>query len=132
MTYHGRYNAPADLAGIYAGLDAVWAGDFMEAGANSVWLLPNRIYEGGYFAVPPIAPTGTQTAAWIEARGTGITLAEPLEETLPALLGELIAEPAPLAAARARLAALDSAVFVEPRGHLAGLIGKALAAEVPA
>ena len=132
MTYHGRYNAPADLAGIYAGLDAVWAGDFMEAGANSVWLLPNRIYEGGYFAVPPIAPTGTQTAAWIEARGTGITLAEPLEETLPALLGELIAEPAPLAAARARLAALDSAGFVEPRGHLAGLIGKALAAEVPA
>lgn len=132
MRFHGRYNAPADLADIYAGLDAVWAGDFMEAGANSVWLLPNRIYEGGYFAVPPIAPAGTQTSAWIEARETGMTLAEPLEETLPALLGGLIADNAPLRTARDRLIALDSSVFVEPRGHLAGLIDQALAAEVSA
>ena len=76
VDYHGRYRAPEDLARIYAGLDLVWAGDFMEAGYNSVWLLPNRLYEGGYYAVPPIAPAGTQTAqmdrssqGWIYHRG---------------------------------------------------------------
>ena len=52
MQYHGRYKSPEDLASLYAGLDVVWAGDFMEAGYNSVWLLPNRIYEGGYYATP--------------------------------------------------------------------------------
>jgi len=60
MTYHGRYKSPEDLSSIYENLDVVWAGDFMEAGHNSVWLLPNRIYEGGYYGVPSIAPTGTQ------------------------------------------------------------------------
>jgi succinoglycan biosynthesis protein ExoL len=47
VLFHGRYRAPEDLARIYSGVDLVWAGDFMEAGFNSVWLLPNRIYEGG-------------------------------------------------------------------------------------
>lgn len=130
--FHGRYNAPADLAGIYDGLDAVWAGDFMEAGANSVWLLPNRIYEGGYFAVPPIAPAGTQTAAWIEARQSGLTLAEPLEETLPAAVEALIADAGPLREARGRLLALEPGVFVEPRGFLARRIAEALGEEVRA
>ncbi|MCI4643743.1 MAG: hypothetical protein MRY64_03055 [Hyphomonadaceae bacterium] len=126
VTFHGRYAAPDDLAGIYGGLDAVWAGDFMEAGANSVWLLPNRIYEGGYFAVPPLAPAGTQTAAWIEARATGLTLAEPLEDVLPAQVAALIEDPTPLAAARANLLALDTSVFVEPRGEMVRLTRLAL------
>ena len=61
MIYHGRYKSPEDLSELYSGhLDMVWAGDFMEAGFNSVWLLPNRIYEGGYYCVPAIAPAGTQ------------------------------------------------------------------------
>ena len=65
MTFSGRYRSPEDLAGIYDNLDVVWAGDFMEAGYNSVWLLPNRIYEGGYYCTPSIAPSRTQTAAWL-------------------------------------------------------------------
>ncbi|MEH6412241.1 MAG: glycosyl transferase family 1, partial [Hyphomonas sp.] len=62
MSFSGRYRSPEDLAAIYGGLDLVWAGDFMEAGFNSSWLLPNRIYEGGYYATPAIAPAGTETA----------------------------------------------------------------------
>lgn len=126
VTFHGRYRSPEDLSRIYAGLDVVWAGDFMEAGYNSLWLLPNRLYEGGYFAVPPIAPAGTQTAAWAEARGVGFPLAEDLADTLPRLLERLGAEPAPIRERRARLLALPAATFVAERGELARLIASAL------
>ena len=129
VIFHGRYQAPDDLAEIYAPLDAVWAGDFMEAGANSEWLLPNRLYEGGYFAVPPIAPAGTQTAKWIEAHGTGLLVDEPLKQALPALVSALIADAQPLQAARKRLVEHPTDVFVEPRGEMARLVRKALQTE---
>ncbi|MEL6568201.1 MAG: glycosyl transferase [Pseudomonadota bacterium] len=126
VTFHGRYQAPDDLAEIYAPLDAVWAGDFMEAGANSEWLLPNRLYEGGYFGVPPIAPSGTQTAAWINAQKTGLLIDEPLDTTLPSLLADLIKAPAPLETARERLLTQSTDTFVEPRGEMARLVRSAL------
>ncbi|MCA8899821.1 MAG: hypothetical protein KDA53_01075 [Hyphomonas sp.] len=122
MTYHGRYRSPEDLAGIYAGLDLVWAGDFMEAGFNSVWLLPNRIYEGGYYATPAIAPAGTETAAWVEARRAGFVLAEPLDDSLAGLVSDLLADPRPLADRAARLAGLPASDFVQPNGFLAGML----------
>ena len=89
IKFFGRFSAPEDLAGIYEPLDLVWAGDFMEAGSNSEWLLPNRIYEGGYFAVPPIAPNGTQTERWITERQCGFGIAMDVETSLPALLEDL-------------------------------------------
>ncbi|MEQ1780359.1 MAG: glycosyl transferase [Hyphomonadaceae bacterium] len=122
VRFHGRYRSPEDLASIYAGLDVVWAGDFMEAGYNSVWLLPNRLYEGGYYGVPSIAPEGTQTAAWIEARNVGFTLPENLAATLPQLLTQLSADKSPIADRRARLLALPASTFVAERGELAHLI----------
>ncbi|MEY4782822.1 MAG: hypothetical protein RIR41_757 [Pseudomonadota bacterium] len=124
--FHDRYRSPEDLAAIYAGLDVVWAGDFMEAGYNSVWLLPNRLYEGGYYGVPPIAPAGTQTAAWADTRGIGFTLPEDLATTLPNLFAELAADKAPIVERRARLLALPASNFVAERGELARLIADAL------
>ena len=126
VAFHGRYRSPEDLAGIYSSLDAVWAGDFMEAGFNSLWLLPNRLYEGGYYAVPSIAPAGTQTAAWAEAHGSGFALPEDLAETLPRLIDQMAANPAMLAEKRARLLALPDSTFVAQRGELARLIDEAL------
>ncbi|MFN7054743.1 glycosyl transferase [Hyphomonas sp.] len=122
MSYHGRYRSPEDLAAIYAGLDAVWAGDFMEAGYNSVWLLPNRIYEGGYFCTPAIAPADTETAAWLERHDCGFTLAEPLEKSLPDLARRLLADPAPLRGKAEVLARLPEDAFVQPRGYLLALL----------
>ncbi|MBI1359044.1 MAG: glycosyl transferase [Alphaproteobacteria bacterium] len=120
VEFHGRYTFPTDLARIYSGIDVVWAGDFMEAGYNSVWLLPNRLYEGGYFAVPPIAPSGTQTAKWIDERGVGFSEAEDLSTTLPALIERLVANRDALAARRSKLLDLPVDTFVHPRGaHLA-------------
>ncbi len=127
LTFHGRYRSPEDLAAIYGGLDVVWAGDFMEAGYNSVWLLPNRIYEGGYFAVPAIAPAGTQTAKWILEAGAGFALEEDLTRTLPELIGQLAADRAPIGATRARLLELPAARFIQPHGLLKRILDEALA-----
>lgn len=126
VEFHGRYQAPEDLSRIYSGLDVVWAGDFMEAGYNSVWLLPNRIYEGGYYAVPSIAPEGTQTAKWINARAAGFTVSENLSCTLPGLVRSLIADRGSIAVKRSHLLDLPAATFVAPRGELAELISDAL------
>ncbi|MEZ6013345.1 MAG: hypothetical protein R3C08_15910 [Hyphomonas sp.] len=130
MTFHGRYKSPEDLAGIYSGLDVVWAGDFMEAGYNSVWLLPNRIYEGGYYATPAIAPAGTETAAWIAARSAGFILSEPLEETLAALVSALLADGTRISEYAARLSSCPATDFVQPHGFLSDVLEGLLAGKV--
>jgi succinoglycan biosynthesis protein ExoL len=127
LEFLGRYQAPEDLARIYGDLDLVWAGDFMEAGYNSVWLLPNRLYEGGYYAVPPIAPEGTQTARWITARGIGFTVAEDLGPNLASLIQSLTNDPGRVAVKRSHLLDLPVETFVAPRGELAALIADTLA-----
>ncbi len=126
MSYHGPYQSPADLAGIYAGIDLLWAGDFMEAGYNSVWLLPNRLYEGGYYAVPPIAPADTQTAAWIADKGVGFSAPEDLAVTLPRLTQHLVDDRTPILERRARLLALPTATFVQQLGAHRAVIEAAL------
>lgn len=122
MTYHGKYTSPEGLADIYKSLDIVWAGDFMEAGQNSVWLLPNRIYEGGYYGVPSVAPGGTQTAAWIHAHEVGFTVNEPLNETLPHLIASLAGDRGEIAKYKNNLLSLDEGVFVQPNGFLYNII----------
>jgi succinoglycan biosynthesis protein ExoL len=132
MHYFGRYRAPEDLAAIYRDLDLVWAGDFMEAGTNSVWLLPNRIYEGGYYNVPAIAPAGTETAAWIERHACGFTLPEPLAKTLPELVNNLLANPEPLNERVKRLADLPAETFVQPPGLMSDIVDRVLDRKVAA
>ncbi|MEM1383243.1 MAG: glycosyl transferase [Pseudomonadota bacterium] len=126
MQFHGRFQAPQDLAQIYREVDLVWAGDYYEKGANSLWLLPNRIYEGGYFATPAIAPKGTETGRWIEDRGAGFTVAEPIEHSLSSLLGQLIEDRGAIAESRAKLLTLPRETFVEPAGFIRRLVDAAL------
>ena len=127
MSFAGRYRSPEDLATIYAGLDLVWAGDFMEAGYNSDWLLPNRIYEGGYYATPAVAPATTETGDWIERHACGFTIAEPLDETLPAMIGDVMLDNGPLETCRNRLLAMPNEVFIEPEGFFSEVLERALA-----
>lgn len=128
LSFGGRYHWPDDLASIYGGVDVVWAGDFMDAGRNSDWLLPNRLYEGGWYACPPVAPSASQTGRWVATHGCGFTLAEPLEQTLPALVGALIRDRAPLGTARENLLSLRDDTFIEPVGTLRDLVREAIAA----
>lgn len=76
VTFGGAYH-PAELAELYAGVDFVWGIDFFEAGQNSAWLLPNRLYEGGAFNRPIIAQDGVETARWLATRGAGLIVKDP-------------------------------------------------------
>lgn len=126
MRYGGRYRSPEDLAEIYGAVDLVWAGDFHDAGFNSQWLLPNRIYEGGYFATPAIAPANSETGRWIESREAGFTVHEPLESALPALLKQLANAPDRIAAARGRLTELPRETFIQPADEMRDVINAAI------
>lgn len=131
MVYAGAYRAPEDLPAIYGELDLVWAGDFMDAGFNSVWLLPNRLYEGGWFATPAVAPAGTETAAWIDRHHCGLSVPEPLESTLPALVEKLLTSRQELDRSAEALLALPDEVFVQPPGFLADVVNSVLGDRVP-
>ncbi len=104
LTYRGRYTAE-DLPRIYAGAHFAWAIDFYEAGGNSQWLLPNRLYESLCFSVPPIAAADTETARWLERHEVGVVLPAPIEQHLAAFFGALTADQ--WIALRARADALD-------------------------
>lgn len=127
--FYGRYNAPEDLSEIYAGIDVVWAGDFMDAGANSVWLLPNRIYEGGYYNTPAIAPQGTETARWLEQHNAGFAVPEPLETELPDFIQGLLEHPCQITQNAKVLSGVKDDVFIQPQGFLADILGATVAVE---
>jgi len=86
MRFGGSY-AENDLASVYGTCDITWAIDYSQRGQNSDWLLPNRIYEGSYYNSPAIALAGTETAAWLEARRTGVLLRNPRVELDPFITG---------------------------------------------
>jgi hypothetical protein len=88
MSFHGPYG-PADLPRIYARAHFCWTVDFYDEGANSDWLLPNRLYESLCYGAAPIAVAGVETARWLQARGVGLVLARPLEESLDSFFAGL-------------------------------------------
>jgi succinoglycan biosynthesis protein ExoL len=51
-----------------------WAIDYFEAGQNSDWLLPNRLYEGSAQGAVPIALNSVETGRWLAARDAGLRL----------------------------------------------------------
>lgn len=73
VAFLGPYDS-ADLASHYDGVHFVWGLDFFEAGLNSRWLLPNRLYEGGARNRPVIAQAEVETGRWLAQRGCGVLL----------------------------------------------------------
>jgi hypothetical protein len=82
MVFLGAYDRQSDLAQIYQAVHFTWAIDDYEAGLNSAWLLPNRLYEGGVHGAVPLASTDVETGNWLAAEHAGILLAEPLGAAL--------------------------------------------------
>ncbi|SEK88115.1 succinoglycan biosynthesis protein ExoL [Roseovarius azorensis] len=82
----GPYSYPDDLQAIYAGSDLVWAQDLWQSGANSDWLLPNRIYEASWFGCPSIGVENTETGRKIAGERLGLTIPESSADALVALL----------------------------------------------
>lgn len=91
LRFEGSYR-PEDLQSHYAAVDFCWAIDFFEAGQNSEWLLPNRLYESGAHGVVAIARTNTETARFLQAREIGIVLDEGSADDLVSLLSALTNE----------------------------------------
>ena len=86
MRFAGAYTL-SDLASVYAGCDLTWGVELLHRDHNSRWHLPNRIYEGGYYNSPVIAHAGTEIAAWLNARGTGVLLGDPYTDLEPFIAG---------------------------------------------
>jgi hypothetical protein len=79
LHFGGSYT-PADLQRLYENVHFNWAIDYFEEGANSEWLLPNRIYEGGSFDTVPIALGRTETGRWLKALDLGVLMQDPASE----------------------------------------------------
>jgi glycosyltransferase involved in cell wall biosynthesis len=107
VTFLGAYT-PETLGDIYARCHFAWAVDWFEEGQNSLWLLPNRLYEATAFDVTPIALKGVETGRWLAAHGAGLLIADDAHD-LPARMAAMDAQ---------AHAALRAATRAVPRAHL--------------
>jgi succinoglycan biosynthesis protein ExoL len=108
LRFEGAYE-PEDLPSHYVAVDFCWAIDFFEAGQNSEWLLPNRLYESGAHGVVPIARANTETARFLQARDIGIVLDEGSADDLVSRLSALTDEE--FVGLSARQQALDASTW---------------------
>ncbi len=85
VVYEGEYRGPDEFEAIYSQVHFNWCADFGD-GDNSKWLLPNRLYEGGYFGIPALAIAGHQTGKTVHERQLGFCLDAPYVDSLTRLL----------------------------------------------
>jgi len=111
MLYGGPYASPRDLGAIYGDVHFAWCIDYLDAGLNSDWLLPNRLYEGGLMSVPAIARRDTATSRKVERDDLGWTFAEPLEREVADFIAQL--DVATYEHKRRRLAGESRSQFVD-------------------
>jgi len=76
IAFLGPYRSPGDLPALYGACDLAWLIDRYEAGGNSEWLLPNRLYEGCLHGAVPVALAGTECARLTGALGIGVTVGD--------------------------------------------------------
>lgn len=92
LSFEGPYKNPDDLENIYGDVHFTWAIDMFEEGLNSSWLLPNRIYEGGYYGSVPLVQNHVETGKHAKSLGTGVQLSSPLEPQLIEFFKNLTAD----------------------------------------
>jgi succinoglycan biosynthesis protein ExoL len=133
LVFNGPYANPTELAAIYGGVHFTWAVDYTDAGFNSDWLIPNRIYEGGLHRTVMLARSDTATGDLVRKLELGWTFQEPLAEGVVACLEHLDLHA--YQAARCRVEAVPRSCFVDEKdtagllAHLA-LATKAIRAEM--
>jgi succinoglycan biosynthesis protein ExoL len=87
MRYVGPYKSNK-LGELYAQVHFSWAIDYFEEGLNSVWLMPNRVYEAAAFGVVPLALAAVETGRWLDRNGVGIVV-DDARTDVPAVLDGL-------------------------------------------
>jgi succinoglycan biosynthesis protein ExoL len=123
VRFLGPYDRQHDLAEIYQAVHFTWAIDFYEAGVNSRWLLPNRLYEGGLHGAVPIALASVETGRWLARHDAGVLLDEPLAQNLLRYFSAL--QPATYEASVTCLAAVAREAWVD-EGHDGARLASAL------
>lgn len=118
LTWHEAYAYPGDLGRVYGRLSCVWGQDLWQSGANSDWLLPNRIYEAGYFGCPILAVAGTETGRRVAQDGSGVVLERAQADAILAALNDRDT----LALARRRLQRLPAQRFAQTPAQMAACV----------
>lgn len=90
MHFGGPYTA-TDLPALYGDVHFAWCIDFYEQGANSSWLLPNRLYESAAFGAVPIALASVETGRFLHRHALGMTLATATPDELVARFADMTA-----------------------------------------
>jgi len=111
VIFHGAYDRQRDLADMYRSIHFTWAIDFYEAGQNSAWLLPNRLYEGGAYGAVPLAMAGVETGRWLARENAGILFGDSLAEELLAFFSNL--SPRAYAATRENLQSIPATHWID-------------------
>lgn len=65
VKYLGEYDNRYDLDRLYNQIDISFLFELVLPNTNSKWLLPNRLYESGFYNVPCLAPSDTKTGRFI-------------------------------------------------------------------
>ncbi len=130
IRFEGPYRNPDDLSAIYGEVHFAWAIDYFEAGLNSDWLLPNRLYESCLHGVVPIALSATETGRTLARRDIGIRVDAATPE---ALLAALPLNEEGYAAERARVTARPRSFWVCGPSECTALVARlaALPGEAP-
>jgi len=76
VQFEGPYR-PQELPNLYAGVHFTWAVDYFDAGENSDWLLPNRLYEGACFGSVALARGAVESGRWVADHGAGVVMEDP-------------------------------------------------------
>jgi glycosyltransferase involved in cell wall biosynthesis len=122
VSYLGPFADEAQLAQFYRSAHFAWLADFYEAGANSDWLLPNRLYRSAYYGAVPIALSHVETGRWLEGYGAGLRLDAISAGSLAEALARL--SEADYLAEKARLEAIPTAALVAGRDDCVELVAR--------
>jgi succinoglycan biosynthesis protein ExoL len=89
VDYRGTFSSVAELSTLIVDTHFVWTIDLKHAGANSSWLLPNRLYESVATGTPVLAFKGDACAEHVIARGWGLVLDSLAPEAIRDVLMQL-------------------------------------------
>jgi hypothetical protein len=127
VKYIGTFADEAELGQLYRSTHFAWLVDFYEAGANSDWLLPNRLYRSAYYGTVPIALSGVESGRWLEKYGAGLRLNCVSPESIASTLSRFSA--ADYLDAKVKLEAIPTSSLVAGRADCFELVRRLAAPE---
>jgi hypothetical protein len=120
LTFLGAYKGEAAHARLFRSVHFIWAIDYYDAGGNSNWLLPNRLYRAALYGAVPVTMAGVETGKWLARYDAGILLDEPAEEQL--LVTMRTVTPQTFAAAKAAMERIPKTALITQAGECRDLV----------